>query len=95
MGTLLNCTYKNGLASFKSDSISTITILKDVISHEASLRNKEININIEFLDDTIKRILELLTPKFAYYQGIAQKYQILSALKELDNQVTIFNLFVQ
>jgi len=86
VGTILLCYYKAGSAIFQSDSISTITIIKDVISHEASFRNIHISINSDFVEDTIKRILELLAPKFEYYQGIAQKYQMLNALKELENQ---------
>lgn len=87
MGTFLVITYGKGKAVFDSESISAISILKDVISQEASTRGVHINIQWDTNDQSIKRVLELLKPKFDYYQSITRKYQVLTALKEISNQV--------
>lgn len=74
-------------AIFKSDSISTITIVKEAISSEASNRSININIQWDLNDDSVERILKLLTPKYDLYHKIAQQYQMIPALKELIMQV--------
>ena len=85
--TFLILQYGAKKAAFFSESISAITILKDVISQQASTRNVHINIQWEMNEKSIKNFLELLGPKFEYYQSISKKYQVLTALKEISNQV--------
>lgn len=87
MGSLLYGKIKANDAIFQSDSVSTITIIKETISHEASSRSINININWDLNDESIERILTLLSPKYEFHNKIAQQYQILPALKELMIQV--------
>jgi len=46
LDTQLESTYRKGEGVFKSDNISTISILKDVLSKEATKR--KINLNISY-----------------------------------------------
>ena len=87
VGTFLVFNYQAGVGVFRSESISTISILKDTISLQASIRNAQININLEYNGQSVNKVLELLSPKFAYHQNITQNYQLLIALRELANQV--------
>lgn len=90
VGTYLFLKYADKVAIFQSESLSTISIIKDVISQQASTRNVHINIQFDDNDQSIKSVLELLKPKFEYYSAITKKYQVLTALKEISNQVRIY-----
>lgn len=92
MGSILYGKIKANEAIFKSDSISSITIIKETISSEASNRSINININWDINDDSIERILTLLSPKYELHNKIAQQFQIIPALKELTIQVTRIRL---
>lgn len=74
-------------AVFKSDSISTITIIKEAISSDASARSININITWDLNDESVERILKLLAPKYDFHHRIAQQFQMIPALKELTIQV--------
>jgi len=86
VGTYLFLKYSDKAAIFQSESLSCVSIIKDVISQQASTRNVHINIQFEDNDQSIKNVLELLKPKFEYYSAITKKYQVLTALKEISNQ---------
>lgn len=62
-------------------------IIKDVISNLASQRSISINIDMKLNDDSIRRVIGLMGPKFEYYNSVNLQYQLLLALKELKNQV--------
>lgn len=79
-------------AVFKSDSISTITIIKEAISSDASARSININITWDLNDESVERILKLLAPKYDFHHRIAQQFQMIPALKELTIQVSIHTI---
>lgn len=87
VGSILYGTIKANEAIFKSDLISAITIIKETISSEANNRAVNININWDLNDDSVERILNLLSPKYDYHYKIAQQFQLIPALKELKIQV--------
>jgi hypothetical protein len=89
VGTFLVFSYQQGIGIFKSESASTICILKDVISTQASLRNAQINMSLDYNAQSVNKVLELLAPKFTYYHTINQNYQLLIALRELASQVSL------
>lgn len=89
VGSFLTLSYAGSKAIFQSESISTVSIIKDVISQQASTRNININIQWDTNEDSVKSVLELLKPKFEYYSSITRRYQVLTALKEISNQVSI------
>uniref|UniRef100_A0A8D2JDF9 Bardet-Biedl syndrome 7 n=1 Tax=Varanus komodoensis TaxID=61221 RepID=A0A8D2JDF9_VARKO len=82
LDTQLECTYRKGEGYFKSDNISTISILKDVLSKEATKR--KINLNISYINEvSVNHTLMLIHPKLEYQLMLAKKVELIDALKEL------------
>lgn len=46
VNTFLICKYSKGVAEFKSDNISTISVIKDFLTKEATTRHIKIEINL-------------------------------------------------
>ncbi|KAL2077636.1 hypothetical protein ACEWY4_027140 [Coilia grayii] len=83
LGTQLEATYCKGEAHFKSDNISTISILKDVLSKEATKRKINLNISYDINEDSVSHTLKMIHPKLEYQLLLAKKVQLIDALKEL------------
>ncbi|XP_052795027.1 Bardet-Biedl syndrome 7 protein homolog isoform X2 [Mya arenaria] len=83
LDTQLECSYSKGLAKFRSDNISTISILKDVLTKEATKKKVRLDITYEVNDDSIPYTLNLIHPKLEYQLLLAKKVQLIDALKEL------------
>ncbi|GAB1287474.1 Bardet-Biedl syndrome 7 protein homolog [Apodemus speciosus] len=83
LDTQLECVYRKGEGLFKSDNISTISILKDVLSKEATKRKINLNISYEINEVSVKHTLKLIHPKLEYQLLLAKKVQLIDALKEL------------
>eukprot|EP00002_Diphylleia_rotans_P015631 TRINITY_DN3026_c0_g1_i1.p1 TRINITY_DN3026_c0_g1~~TRINITY_DN3026_c0_g1_i1.p1 ORF type:complete len:624 (-),score=133.29 TRINITY_DN3026_c0_g1_i1:700-2571(-) len=66
LGTYLFCRYKKGYLVLRSDSISTISILKEAIAKEATMRKTTISVNVDIKDESIPHFLTLVHPKFEY-----------------------------
>ncbi|XP_067943832.1 Bardet-Biedl syndrome 7 protein homolog isoform X2 [Watersipora subatra] len=84
LDTQLNCTYRKGEAVFLSDNISTISILKDVLSKEATKKKIKLDVSCDLNDDSIEHTLRLIHPKLEYQLLLAKKVQLIEALKELE-----------
>ncbi|XP_072040568.1 BBSome complex member BBS7-like [Amphiura filiformis] len=84
LDTQLDCFYKQGEGTFRSDNISTISILKDVLTKEATKRKINLNISYELKDDSIPLTLQRIHPKLEYQLLLAKKVQLIDALKELE-----------
>ncbi|KAK2563629.1 Bardet-Biedl syndrome 7 protein [Acropora cervicornis] len=74
---------RKGEAIFKSDNISTISILKDVLSKEATKRKINLNISYDLNEDSVVHTLNLIHPKLEYQLLLAKKVQLIEGLKEL------------
>lgn len=83
LGTQLEATYCKGEAHFKSDNISTISILKDVLSKEATKRKINLNTSYDINEDSVSHTLKMIHPKLEYQLLLAKKVQLIDALKEL------------
>uniref|UniRef100_A0A3P9B0B1 Bardet-Biedl syndrome 7 n=1 Tax=Maylandia zebra TaxID=106582 RepID=A0A3P9B0B1_9CICH len=83
LGTQLEATYCKGEGHFKSDNISTISILSDVLSKEATKKKINLNISYEISDDSVSHTLNMIHPKLEYQLLLARKVQLIDALKEL------------
>uniref|UniRef100_A0A2K6FS97 Bardet-Biedl syndrome 7 n=1 Tax=Propithecus coquereli TaxID=379532 RepID=A0A2K6FS97_PROCO len=83
LDTQLESIYRKGEGVFKSDNISTISILKDVLSKEATKRKINLNITYEINEVSVKHTLKLIHPKLEYQLLLAKKVQLIDALKEL------------
>eukprot|EP00052_Salpingoeca_macrocollata_P026516 m.246281 g.246281 ORF g.246281 m.246281 type:complete len:726 (+) comp22582_c0_seq3:62-2239(+) len=86
LGTQLRCVYRAGSAVFTSDNISTIAILRDVMSRLASQRQRALTINCDMDEASCVHVLKLLKPKLDAQHHIAQQVNLLPALKELQAQ---------
>ncbi|VDI19216.1 Bardet-Biedl syndrome 7 protein [Mytilus galloprovincialis] len=83
LDTLLECVYSKGEAVFRSDNISTISILKDVLTKEATKKKIRLDISYDINDESIAYTLNLIHPRLEYQLLLAKKVQLIDALKEL------------
>ncbi|KAA8588617.1 hypothetical protein FQN60_009962 [Etheostoma spectabile] len=83
LGTQLEATYCKGEGHFKSDNISTISILSDVLSKEATKRKINLNNSYDINDESVSHTLKMIHPKLEYQLLLARKVQLIDALKEL------------
>jgi len=85
-GSHLICKYNKGFATCKSDSITTLAILKDCISREAAQRKINVDVSSALNDECSFKLLELLHPKILKLHNLKQQVEVLEALKELKLQ---------
>lgn len=83
LDTQLDCTYKKGEAKFRSDNISTISILKDVLSKEATKKKIRLDINYDVNEESIPHTLQMIHPRLEYQLLLAKKVQLIDGLREL------------
>ncbi|KAM9741316.1 BBSome complex member BBS7 isoform 1-T1 [Menidia menidia] len=83
LGTQLEATYCKGEGHFKSDNISTISILSDVLSKEATKKKINLNISYDISEDSVSHTLRMIHPKLESQLLLARKVQLIDALKEL------------
>merc|ERR1712150_238107 len=84
--SFLSCKYGNKKAEFKSDSISTIAILKEVITKLATERKIGVRTQFKINPDTVPAFLKLVHPKLEYQLQLKQKADLIEALKEIKMQ---------
>ncbi|XP_042226350.1 Bardet-Biedl syndrome 7 protein homolog isoform X2 [Homarus americanus] len=63
LDTQLQCVYGAGEAVFKSDNISTISILKDVLSKKGTRKKVRLDISCEVSEESVVHALHLLHPR--------------------------------
>ncbi|KAM4708731.1 BBSome complex member BBS7 isoform 2-T2 [Discoglossus pictus] len=83
LDTQLECSYRKGEGIFKSDNISTISILKDVLSKEATKRKINLNISYDITEESVGHTLKMIHPKLEYQLLLARRVSLIDALKEL------------
>jgi len=86
VGTYLYGKYAKGYAVFRSDSISTISVLKDSITREATSRKINMSINVDVRDDTFPHFLNLVHPKLAFQHSLTQQVRMVEPLREVQLQ---------
>uniref|UniRef100_A0A182QGI9 Bardet-Biedl syndrome 7 protein homolog n=1 Tax=Anopheles farauti TaxID=69004 RepID=A0A182QGI9_9DIPT len=84
IGTLLICEYGKGEAVFRSDNISTVSILKDFITKEATKKRIKLEISTSINESTIPSLVKLIEPKILHYNKLTKDYQLSQALLDLD-----------
>ncbi|XP_075716611.1 BBSome complex member BBS7 [Rhinoderma darwinii] len=83
LDTQLECSYRKWEGVFKSDNISTISILKDVLTKEATKRKINLNISYDISEESVGHTLKMIHPKLEYQLLLAKKVHLIDALKEL------------
>lgn len=86
LDTMLECSYKRGEVHFRSDNISTISILKDVLTKKATEKGIRLEITYDINEESIPHILKLLDPKLEYQISLAKKVHLIEALKDVQLQ---------
>ncbi|KAG7188390.1 hypothetical protein KM043_008041 [Ampulex compressa] len=82
IGTLLKCKYKKGSAVFLGENISSIIILRDMLTKEATKRKIKLDVFCDVAESSISRVLELLLPKLDEAQAVVTKIKMLDALSK-------------
>lgn len=83
LDTQLDCTYRKGEAVFRSENISTISILKDVLSKEATKKKIRLDISFDIKEESIAHTLQMIHPRLEHQLLLAKKVQLIDALMEL------------
>jgi len=86
VGTVLSCRYSKGLGFFRSDSPTTLTVLKEVITREATARQMRVKVSVDLNEESTPHVLHLLHPKVAYQQALTQSVRLVEPLRELQLQ---------
>ncbi|XP_039745618.1 Bardet-Biedl syndrome 7 protein homolog isoform X2 [Pararge aegeria] len=84
LGTLLICRYQRGLAIFKSDNISTISVLKDVIYNCCVKRNIRADVSCDIPDDYCAISFQNIKDKFKMEYDRNKDIEIKKAIRSLD-----------
>jgi len=86
VGSHLHGRYSKRSAVFKSDSITTMSVLKDLISREATARKIQVSIKVDVKDETFPRFLELIHPKLAFQHSLTKQVRMVEPLREVQLQ---------
>ncbi|CAE7785203.1 BBS7 [Symbiodinium sp. CCMP2592] len=86
VGTQLYGRYSKGTAIFRSDSITTIGVLKDIITKEATAKKVQVSMNVDVKEETFGRFLELVHPKLNYQHALTQQVRMVEPLREVQLQ---------
>ncbi|RZB77484.1 Bardet-Biedl syndrome 7 protein -like, partial [Asbolus verrucosus] len=84
LGTILQCSYQKGEASFKSDNVSTISILKEFLTKEATKKKIKIDINSSINDESVNHVIKLVESKLIKQKSLNNSIILLNALNELE-----------
>jgi len=82
-GTCLRAVYRKGEALFKSDNLSSLSILKEVISRIATANKVGLRVSISVNAGTCPHYLSLIRPKFDYYRELRRRKSLINAIKEI------------
>ena len=86
--TLLLCEYKQGHATFQSDSVTTLATIKEVLTKEATARKIQIQISVDVKEETVASLLTKIDPMLVYQHELAAKVKLIETLKEVKMQET-------
>jgi len=86
VGSVLHGKYGKGYATFRSDSVTTIGVLKDLITKEATNMKINLSINVDVREETFPRFLELINPKLTFQHSLAQQVRMVEPLREMQLQ---------
>ncbi|KAL2713306.1 Bardet-Biedl syndrome 7 protein isoform X1 [Vespula squamosa] len=84
IGTILKCRYKKGNAIFLGENISSIIILRDILTREATKRKIKLEVFCDVAVGSISRVLELIRPQLDAVHELIEKIKILDVLEEFE-----------
>lgn len=81
-----------GSLIFQSDNISTISILKDFITREATKKSTAIEMNVKCNSETLTNVVDKIYPKLKTLLKARRRDKLMAAINELKiNEPTIIN----
>ncbi|CAG0885753.1 unnamed protein product [Cyprideis torosa] len=83
LDTMLECSYQKGKATFRSDNISTISILKDFLSKQATANKIQLIMAYDVCESSIPHVLQLLHPKLEKFLLISKQISMVEGLREI------------
>ncbi len=86
LGTHLLACYKKGEATFRSDSLTTLAIVKEVVTKEATARKTQIQISVDVDDESVPNLLRRIDPLLCYQLSLSNKVKLIETLKEVKMQ---------
>jgi len=86
LDTLLLCTYRQGEATFRSDSLTTLAIVKEVVTKEATARKMQIQVAVDTKEETVPTLLRKIDPMMRYQLSLTNKVKLIDTLKEVKMQ---------
>ena len=81
IGTQVECLYCDGMAEFKSDSLMTISILKDTITQEATKKKVSVKTASTTAEGSIAHSLSFLAPRFEHFHDLFSKMALLESVR--------------
>ncbi|CAM9658675.1 unnamed protein product, partial [Pylaiella littoralis] len=85
-GGILTASYRRGAAVLVSDSASTLAIVKELTSKEATARRVHITESFQGEPNSIPVFLQMLDPKLTKQFVLARQVELIDALKEVSMQ---------
>ncbi|TNN18226.1 Bardet-Biedl syndrome 7 protein [Schistosoma japonicum] len=79
----LKCIYTKGQANLQSDNLSTISILKDVLTKEATRKKIQLSIKLDIHMDSVEYMLRNIHTKLIYLKDLEEKVKLINPLTEL------------
>jgi len=86
IGSYLSCKLEPGSITIASNNLSALTILKDTITQEASLKKVQLDIKSNIRDVSVEENLKLLHPRLDKQYSLAKHVQMIDALKEITSE---------
>ncbi|XP_055316781.1 Bardet-Biedl syndrome 7 protein homolog [Sitodiplosis mosellana] len=86
IGSELMCEYTKGEATFKTENVTTISIIKDILTKEATKRRTKLEILLDVNRASVSFMIGLIEPKLIEHSKIHKEYQIIGSLIDLDIQ---------
>ena len=83
LDTLLLTDYQKGKAEFRSDSLTTLAIVKEVVTKEATARKIQIQISVDPKESTVITLLRKIDPMLGYQLNLANRVKLIETLKEV------------
>ncbi|CAM9167863.1 unnamed protein product [Discosporangium mesarthrocarpum] len=85
-GSVLSVEYRKGEALVRSDSVSSVAIIKELVSREATARRMHISDNFQGNKESVPHMLRLIHPKLQAQFSLAHQMELINALKEISMQ---------
>lgn len=80
----LFCEYNKGKGVFTSESVSAISILKEIITKEATLKKVRINVSLDLKNDASLCCVGLLQAQLEHNFTLAKQHAMIDSLKDIE-----------